>query len=132
MISYIERLQALGKLSFTLEQAMKDLNASSDSIKSAAYRLKKRGKLISPAKGFYVIIPAGDQQFGSLPAEDLVPLLAEYHGFSYYVCLLTAAMYYSAAHQRPAVFQIFINKKLKKKLKFGKVDIEYFFERSSH
>ncbi len=129
LLYYIEKLQALGQLSFTLDQAIKDLNTTSDSVISAAYRLKKKGKLISPAKGFYVIIPAGEQQFGSLPAEDLVPLLAEYHGFNYYACLLTAAMHYGAAHQRPAVFQIFIDRRQKKRLKFGKVFIECFYKK---
>lgn len=129
LFDYTEKLQSKGKLSFTIKQAMKDLNATSDSIRSAAYRLKKKGKLISPAKGFYIIIPTSEQQFGSLPAQDLLPLLAAHHGFNYYACLLSAAMFYGAAHQRPAIFQVFIDKKLKKDLTFGKVRIEYFYKK---
>ncbi len=55
LFEYTEKLQSKGKLSFTIEQAMKDLNATSDSIRSAVSRLKKKGRLISPAKGFYIL-----------------------------------------------------------------------------
>ncbi len=125
---YIDKLQARGKLSFTHEEAMKDLNASYYSIASAIYRLKKKGCVISPARGFYIIIPPKDRQIGSIPPEDILPLLAKHEGFHYYAGLLTAGAFYGAAHQRPTVFQIFVDKKLKKDLKFGRVRIEYFFK----
>ena len=127
---YVRKLQTKGQLSFTFEQAMNELGVSSDSIKSAVYRLKKKGEIISPAKGFYIIVPPGDQQFGSIPPEDIVVLLAKHLGFNYYASLLTSAMFYGAAHQRPAVFQLFVDKRLKKELKFGKIRIEHFYKKS--
>lgn len=130
LAAYIKKLQAKGQLSFTVEQAMKELNRSYDSVLSSVYRLKKSGDIISPARGFYIIVPPGDHQFGSIPPEDIIVLLAKHLGCNYYACLLTAASYYGAAHQRPAIFQIFIDRRLKKELKFGKVRIEHYYKKT--
>lgn len=130
LATYIKKLRSFGQLSFTLEHAIKDLNASRRSIIAAAYRLKKKGEIISPAKGLYIIIPPEDQPYGCISAEDLVPLLAKYMGFDYYVSLLSAGMYYGAAHQRPAVFQIFIDKNVSRRLKCGQIVIDHAYKKS--
>ncbi len=127
---YLEKLRSKGKRSFTLEEAQKDLNASQSAIHSAVYRLKRQGKIISPLQGLYIIIPPEHRSLGSIPAEELVPLLMRHLGSAYYVCLLTAAKYYGAAHQKAAVFQIFLDKRMKKTLKFGQVKIECFYKKS--
>ncbi len=128
--NYIAKLRSFGQLSFTFSQAINDLGITSDSLKSAIYRLKKKGILISPAKGFYIIIPPEDRPYGCIPAEELLPLLADHLGFNYYVGLLSAGTFYGAAHQRPAVFQIFVDRKFKKKLNFGKIYIDPIYRKS--
>lgn len=125
---YLDKLRARGERAFTLKQAMKDLKASSESIVSAISRLKKKGKIISPARGFYIMVPAEYRPLGSIPAEELVPLLMEHLGCKYYTCLLTAAKYYGAAHQKSPYFQIFVDKQIKKRLKFGQVSILAYFK----
>jgi len=122
-LDYLKHIRAAGKQYFTLEQAVKDLRASRDSILSAIYRMKKHGEIISPAKGLYVIVPSEHQPQGCIPAEELTPILMKYLGADYYVGLLTAAMYHGATHQKPSSFQIITSKKIKRKLKFGQVHI---------
>ncbi|MCK5690733.1 type IV toxin-antitoxin system AbiEi family antitoxin, partial [Myxococcota bacterium] len=45
-----------------------------------------------------------------LPAEQFIPYLMEHLGEPYYVGLLSAAAYHGAAHQRPMVFQVIVQK----------------------
>jgi predicted transcriptional regulator of viral defense system len=92
------------------------------------YKLKKKGDVISPAKNLYVIIPPEHQRNGCLPADELVPLLMKHWNIDYYVCLLSAASYYGAAHQKPHVFQVMTNKQLKP-LVLGEVKIDFVYKK---
>ena len=47
----------------------------------------------------------------------------------YYVCLLSAAQYYGASHQKPQVFQVMIHKQIKS-LVCGKVKIDFIYKKS--
>lgn len=127
---YLEHIRALGNRSFTLDQAISDLKISTSSAKSAISRLKKQGVLISPAKGFYIIIPPEYQQQGCIPAAELVPILMEHLEINYYACLLTAGLYHGATHQKSGSFQIITEKRIKRRLKFGQVNISCIYKKS--
>lgn len=126
---YIKIIRAEGKSYFTKEQALKDLKVKNDSLNARIYRLKQKGEIISPAENLYVIVPPEYRDFGCLPAEELVPLLMKYKKVNYYACLLTAAMYHGASHQKPQLFQVMTSKQLKP-LHFGKVRIEFIYKKS--
>lgn len=128
--NYIKKLRASGRYYFTINQAMKDLKASANKIKSAVYRMKKSGDLISPARGLYIIVPPEHKLQGSIPSEELVPILMKYLNIDYYAGLLTASLYYGASHQKPASFQIVSNKRIKHPLKFGLVNIDSIYKKS--
>lgn len=70
--SYIEDLEKEGRLSFTLEEASYALSQPKKYISNKIKNLKGKGVLVSPLKGFYVIIPLKRRSLGSLPARDLV------------------------------------------------------------
>lgn len=127
--NYLNHLRSLGKRHFTFEQLLNDLKISVNSAKSGLYRLKRQGNLISPYKGLYIIVPPEHQPQGSIPAEDLVPILMNHVGADYYVSLLSAAMYYGAAHQKPASFQIISNKHIKHPLEFGQIKVELTYKK---
>lgn len=63
-----------------------------------------------PAQGFYVIVPPEYRRLGCLPGEQFVPQLMEHRGLAYYVGLLSAAQYHGAAHHKPQVFQVLVEK----------------------
>lgn len=119
-----------GRRYFTSEEIRKELNLSDNAAKSGLYRLKKDGKIISPLSGLYVIVPPESRPYGSIPAEELVPIIMRHLGAEYYVGLLSAAMYFGATHQKPARFQIISNKRIKHSLKFGQVVIELIYKGS--
>ncbi len=127
---YLNKLRASGRLYFTTDQAMIDLKATRQMINAATYRMKKNDSLISPARGLYIIVPPEHKPQGSIPAEEVIPILTKYLGVDYYVCLLTAAIYYGATHQKPGSFQIITSKQIKHPLTFGQLHIECVYKRS--
>lgn len=126
---YIKSIRASGRLAFTTDEALSDLGISQNALRCGMYKLRKKGDIISPAKGLYVILPPEHQALGCLPAEELIPILMKHWEFEYYVCLLSAALYHGASHQKPQIFQVMTEKQLKP-LVCGKVKIEFIYKKS--
>ena len=127
---YLEKLRSTGKQYFTSQKIAQDLNLSNDATRAGLYRLKRDGKLISPMSGLYVIVPPEHKSHGSIPAEELIPIMMQHIHAEYYVALLSAAGFYGASHQKPMVFQIVTNRRIKHSLKFGQVHIKLIYKKS--
>lgn len=121
---YLEAIRSAGRRHFTLQEVMQDLGISESAARSGLSRLKKNIKVISPVKGMYVIVPPEHKPHGCIPAEELTPLMMDYLNAEYYVALLSAAVFYGAAHQKIFKFQIITNKRIVHPLKFGQIKIE--------
>ena len=87
-----------------------ELGVSLTAARSALARLKKKGLVASPYRGFHVVVSPEHLRLGCLPAEQFVPQLMERLGVPYYAGLLTAARFHGAAHQQPQVFQVVVPK----------------------
>ena len=127
---YIQQLRARGRRHFTSEELRAELQLSDSSARSGLYRLKRDKKVISPVNGLYVIVPPEYQSYGSIPAEELVPIIMQHLQADYYVALLSAGLFYGATHQKPARFQVITNKRIKHSLEFGDVVIELVYKES--
>ena len=117
-------LASRGRNSFTTREAQDWLQRSSDATKLSLNRLKKKGLIASPGRGFYVIVPAEYRSLSCLPADQFIPALMKHLGLAYYAGLLTAAQYYGAAHQRPQAFQVFVEKN-RRPIKCGSVRVNF-------
>lgn len=129
-VEYLEKLRASGRRYFTSQEIIQALNLSRDAARAGLYRLKKDEKLISPISGLYVIVPPEHKPYGSIPAEELIPIMMKHIDAKYYVALLSAAEFYGAAHQKPMVFQVITNKRIKHSLIFGQVYIKLIYKKS--
>lgn len=129
-IEYLEKLRSGGKRWLTSQEIIQALNISADAARAGLYRLKRNGKLISPISGLYVIVPPEHKSYGSIPAEELIPIMMKYLDAKYYVALLSAAGFYGASHQKPMVFQVVTNRRIKHSLKFGLVHIKLIYKKS--
>jgi len=127
---YLKDVRKEGKRSFTIKDVIDQFNVSAGYARLALSRLIKAGDLISPAKGFYVIVPPEDQFRGSIPPEQLVPLVMQYWDANYYVALLSAGLYYGATHQKVAKFQVISDRRVKHPLVFGDVEIDFVYKKS--
>ncbi|MEZ4266055.1 MAG: Lrp/AsnC family transcriptional regulator [Myxococcota bacterium] len=68
---YIEALQTDGRLTFTTEQAVEALGRSVPAVRAQLRRLKDKGHIADPYRGFHVIVPARYRRLGCLPPDRL-------------------------------------------------------------
>ena len=105
---YIVDLASRGRHHFTTEEAAVALGGSVPTTRAALRRLKAKGEIADPFRGFHVIVPPEYRRLGCLPAEQFVPQLMRHLDAAYYVALLSAAELHGAAHQRPQAFQVMV------------------------
>lgn len=81
---------------------------SDDYLKLSLHRLVSRGKIVSPWRNFYVIMPVEYALKGVIPPVFYIDKLMEFLHRRYYVSLLNAAAFYGAAHQRAQTYTVTI------------------------
>lgn len=128
---FISDLLARGQycFCFSAAEAVGALEASAVATRAALRRLRHKGELAMPYKGFYVVVPPEYRNAGCLPAGHFIPSLMEHLGEKYYAGLLSAAEYHGAAHQRPQIFQVVVARN-KPGIICGKVRVEFVARRN--
>lgn len=124
MSLWIDSLQSRGCYTFTRAQAESDTGRSFVAVQTALRRLKHQGRIVSPKRGFYVVVPPEYRAAGSPPASWFIDDLMRSLRQPYYVGLLSAAAIYGAAHQQPMVFQV-VTSKPTREVHAGKVSIRF-------
>ena len=119
-----DELLAEGISTFDAAFAARRTGIARDRVHGALKRLADAGEIFSPARGFYVIIPAQYRSWGAVPAAWFVDPMMKHLDRSYYVALLTAAEQLGAAHQRPQAFQVITDKYLPARA-FGRVRMQF-------
>ena len=125
MSHWVEQLQSEGRYTFTRYEAQTLTGRSFVAAQSALRRIKQQGRIASPRRGFYVIVPPEYRAVGSPPANWFIDELMGYLDQPYYVGLLTAAAFHGAAHQQPMVFQV-VTTRPTRAMSAGRVSIELF------
>jgi len=125
MPRWVEQLQSGGRYTFTRSEAEASTGRSFVASQTALRRLKQHGRIVSPRRGFYVIVPPEYRAVGSPPASWFIDDLMSHLDQSYYVGLLTAAAFHGAAHQQPMVFQV-VTTRPTRAMSAGRVSIRFF------
>lgn len=107
---FIKKQLGVGKYSFSIQEIEKACSRSRKAILAALERLSHKREVISPVRGFYLIVPPEFSLPGCLPPDQVTVLLMTHWKINYYVGLLTAAHYYGAGHQQPQIFQVMLPK----------------------
>ncbi len=105
-----DRLLALGIHQFTTADAARAAGIKESSARPALTRLVKAKQAFSPARGLYVAVPPEYRSWGAVPASWFIDALMGHLDRRYYVGLLSAAELHEAAHQRPQVFQVMVDR----------------------
>ena len=126
--AYVTGLIASGRLVFAREEAMAALGVSQGAFLDAAEKLQKRGQIVTPRRGFYVVVPPQYLQLGSPPPSSFIDDLMRREGLIYYVGLLKAAELHGAAHQAVMEFQIVTGKQLPA-TQAGRSRIAFYFRK---
>ncbi len=125
---WIEALPGKGRYVFSRADAESVSDASPQAVEVTLRRLKKRGSIVSPRRGFYVLVPPEYRSAGSPPASWFIDDLLRHLGRRYYVALLSAAALHGAGHQQPMAFQILCDAD-ERDLELGRVRIEFHVSR---
>ncbi len=124
MSDWVEQLQSLGRFTFTRSQAESETERSSVAVQTALRRLKEQGRIVSPRRGFYVVVPPEYRATGAPPASWFIDELMSHLDRPYYVGVLSAAAIHGASHQQPMVFQV-VTSKPSREIRAGKVTIRF-------
>jgi predicted transcriptional regulator of viral defense system len=108
--NYINDLLTQGKYCFSGVEAVQALGSGVIATRAALRRLRHKGEIVMPFRGFYVIVPPELRTLGCLPANQFIPSLMAHLEEPYYAGLLTAAEHHGAAHHRPQAFQVVVKR----------------------
>lgn len=107
LYDWVQDKELRGYYTFSVEDVQKDFpHFSRAYISTSLYRLTARNKIVSPWKGFYVIIPIEYALKGIVPPVFYIDALMKVLNRRYYVSLLSAASFYGASHQRVQTFSV--------------------------
>jgi predicted transcriptional regulator of viral defense system len=121
---YITALAARGRHHFLTGNLAQATGSSENAARAAIRRLRKKGDIATPYRGFHVIVPPEYRSIGCLPAEQFIGQLMGHLGLSYYAALLSAARYHGASHHQPQVFQVMV-KKNRPAIECGRVRLNF-------
>lgn len=85
---------------------------SGGALHQALVRLRRSGSAVSPAKGFWVMVPPDYRNLGAPPPEWYVDAMLAALEREYYVSFLTAAAVHGARHQAAMAFQVVVDRPL--------------------
>lgn len=80
LADFVDDLQAGGRLTFTRDEALLALGVTTPALKQAALRLARRRRLVSPRRGFYVIVPLEHRDEGAPPIDAWLAEMLRYQG----------------------------------------------------
>ena len=120
----LESLQAQGRYTFTTREAADAAPRSEAALAASLRRLKRQRRIVSPRRGFYVIVPPEYRVAGSPPASWFIDDLMRFLRQPYYVGVLSAAAIHGAAHQQPQVFQVMTDRPTRP-ARAGRVDVVF-------
>jgi hypothetical protein len=103
---FVDELPAHGRYWFSRTELQEKYDKSDAAIKLALHRLQRKSRIISPRRGFYVVVPEQYKLIGAPPPDWFIdPLMKGWHP-DYYVGLLSAAEIHGAARHRPQELQV--------------------------
>ena len=123
--NWVEQLQSQGRYTFARSEVEARPGQSPLAAQSALRRLRQQRRVVSPRRGFHVVVPPEYRAAGSPPASWFVDDLMRHLGQPYYVSLLSAAAIHGAAHQQPMVFQV-VTDRPTRAMRAGRVTIRFW------
>jgi predicted transcriptional regulator of viral defense system len=126
--SYMTHLISAGRVVFSRDEAQAALGVTQGALLDAAERQQRRQHLISPRRGFYVIVPPQYLAWGAPPPPWYIDDLMRHEGRPYYVGLLKAAELHGATHQAVMEFQVVTDKRLPK-IRAGRSTMAFYYRK---
>lgn len=126
--TYMTQLLSRGQVVFSSAEAQEALGISRGALLDAAETQQRRKHLLSPRRGFYVIVPPEYLAWGAPPPAWYIHRLMQHENSQYYVGLLKAAEMHGATHQAVMEFQVVANRQLPK-IRAGRSAIVFYYRK---
>ena len=124
---FVDSQLAQGRGFFTKPAALVQIGLSPEALKSAIARLLRKGDLVSPRRGFYLILRPEDRVLGAPdPARWIDPLM-KFLEVDYRISLFRAAAFHGSARQAAMVFQVIAPRQLSG-IEIGRQRIEFLYQ----
>lgn len=124
---YLDDLQSHGRFTFTKKEGLSALGQSEKAFSTAITRLIKKRRLLSPRRGFYLILRPEDRIAGAPDPVSWIDPLMKYLGSDYRISLLRAATFHGASHQATMVFQVIVPKQMRA-IETGRHRIQFIYQ----
>ncbi len=108
----IDSLLAHGQVALSTPEAAQLLGVPADQVRVRMHPLLRTGRAFSPARGFWVAVPPEYRSWGVIPGVQFIDPMMTHLRRDYYVGWLSAAELHGAAHQRPQVLQVAVDRHL--------------------
>jgi predicted transcriptional regulator of viral defense system len=105
-------LIARGRYWATTAELLERTQQSPVALRNSLARLIRDGRMVSPARGFYVVVPPEHRARQVPPATWFIDAMMRHLKRSYYVGFLNAAALHGAAHQVPQTFRVVTSRPL--------------------
>ena len=107
LTDWIDGKAMRGYYTFTIGDVQKNFPRFGNAyISTSLYRLTVKKKIVSPWRGFYVIMPIEFALKAIIPPVFYIDALMSFLNKKYYIGLLNAASFYGASHQRAQTFSV--------------------------
>jgi len=119
-----------GKYTFSRDEILSAFsNTKPETVSTKLSREVRKGKIMIPVKGFYVIIPDEYILRGFAPQPFYLDDMMKHLGRKYYMALMSAGIYHGAGHQAPLTFCIMVEPPAMHDKKTDKYSTQYFYRR---
>ena len=120
-----------GKYTFSREELLSSFpKMRPEVVANTLSREVKKGRIMIPIQGFYVIIPDEYALRGFAPQSFYLDAMMTHMGRKYYVALMSAGSYYGACHQAPMTFSVMLEHPTIRDKKTVKYSTRFFYRTS--
>lgn len=126
--TWIEDLEARGRLFFKKEQALEVLGISENAFHLQMNRFHPKKRVVRVGSGLYAIVPFQFRHQGCIPVNWLIDPYFQHLAKDYYVGLLSAASFYGATHQSPMIFQVMADEH-RRRLRLPNLHVYFYGQR---
>lgn len=124
---FVESQLARGRGFFTKPAGLAETDLTPEAFQAAVARLSKKGTLVSPRRGFYLILRPEDRALGATDPASWIDPLMKFLEVEYRISLLRAAAFHGSAHQAAMVFQVIAPRQLPD-IEIGRQRVEFLFQ----
>lgn len=117
-----------GRSTFIHEQALRELKVTPQAFQAALSRMRNKGRVVSPKRGFSLILRPEDRVQAPEPARWIDPLM-RHLGLDYRISLWRAAAFHGSSHQAAMVFQVVTTRQLSN-IRVGRQQVEFLYQSS--